>query len=110
MENILKKLVGDKKEYSEYKARLAKLPHDYAVAYAAIERYIYNFAAGDGIMTVIYDGLGIFEQAAADNVPLKDVVGEDPVEFATELMNNYPEQMWIVKQQNKLRRTIKELE
>lgn len=110
MENIFKKLVGDKKEYREYKERVAKLPHDYSVAYSAIERYMYNFAAGDGIMKVIYDGLSIFEQAAADQAPLKDVVGENPVEFAADLMSNYPEQMWIVKQQDKLRKTIKELE
>ena len=33
----------------------------------------------------------LFEQSAADGTPIREIVGEDPVEFAEAFLPNYPE-------------------
>jgi DNA-binding ferritin-like protein (Dps family) len=40
---------------------------------------------------MLEDLADLFEQGAADGTPLRDVVGEDPVEFAEAFLANYPQ-------------------
>lgn len=49
MIEILKKMVGDKKEYRQMMARVKALPGDYQFVYEKIQKYMWGFAAGDGL-------------------------------------------------------------
>ncbi|ENN6720299.1 DUF1048 domain-containing protein, partial [Listeria monocytogenes] len=49
----------------------------------------------------------MFENAAADNLELKAVVGDDLAEFADNLLSEFPEETWMDKQRQKLRDSIK---
>jgi DNA-binding ferritin-like protein (Dps family) len=45
---------------------------------------------GDSILTMLDDLADLFEQGAANGMPIRDIVGEDPVEFAEAFLRNYP--------------------
>ena len=38
---------------------------------------------------MLEDLADLFEQAAADGTPIREIVGEDPVEFAETFLQNY---------------------
>ena len=44
----------------------------------------------------------LFEQSAANGTPIREVVGEDPVEFAAASLRNYPEGQWISRERERL--------
>jgi DNA-binding ferritin-like protein (Dps family) len=48
-------------------------------------------ADGDSAVSMFEDFAGLFEQAAADGTPVREIVGEDPVEFVEAFVQNYPE-------------------
>jgi DNA-binding ferritin-like protein (Dps family) len=99
------KVIGDKRRWREYKARVQKLPPHYREAVGALERYM-TYLGGlgdaDSIMAMLDDLADLFEQAAADGTPVRDVVGEDPVEFAEEFLRNYPAGRWITRERERL--------
>ena len=109
MKNIITTIMGDKKEYKQFKNRVAELPTSYKTAFNALEKYMWNFAGGSGFMKVLNAALDIFEEAAGDQVALNDVLGNDPVAFADGLMAQYPDELWLRKQQNNLRAAIAEI-
>lgn len=109
MKNYIKELIESKKRYKEYKNAKEQLPTDYAKAMDALEKYMFNFAKGDGFMEVIYQVLDLLVENSNDQVPLKQVIGEDPVAFADEIMAQYPDELWIVKMQNQLRKSYRSL-
>ncbi|MFB9247047.1 DUF1048 domain-containing protein [Sphaerisporangium melleum] len=82
----------EKKRYRQYKARIKRLPENYRTAVEALERYLMHFGPGDGAgaMTMYEDLAELFEQSAADGTPIRDVFGEDPIEFVEAFMANYP--------------------
>jgi DNA-binding ferritin-like protein (Dps family) len=97
--------IEQKRHYRRYKARIAKLPASYRTAVAGLERYLnYLGGIGDGasILTMLDDLADLFEQAAADGTPIRELLGEDPVEFAEAFVRNYPAGQWIVREQNRL--------
>ena len=47
MENFLKKMIGDKKEWKRMEARAEALPSDYRIVYGEIKKYMWKFTAGD---------------------------------------------------------------
>ena len=61
-------------------------------------------------MVRLLDELGYqirpFEQAAANQTPVREIVGADPVEFAQEFLANYPEGAWIHRERERLRTSI----
>jgi DNA-binding ferritin-like protein (Dps family) len=61
-------------------------------------------------MSLLEDLADVFEQAAANDTPIKDVVGDDPVEFAEGFIRNYEDSSWINKEQERLTRAIEEAE
>lgn len=103
MHNLIKKLVGDKRDWHEYQARVEKLPPDFRRAMMAIQKYLFNWAKGAGMMGVVKEVLEMFEEAAAEGATVESVVGEDIAEFADELLREYPEETWIDKQRRQLR-------
>ncbi|MBC1591870.1 DUF1048 domain-containing protein [Listeria welshimeri] len=102
-----KKYREEKRDYKLYKKRIAALPEDYKTAMTAIETYLWNFAKGAGMFEILKNVLEMFENAAADNLELKAVIGDDLAEFADNLLNEYPEETWMDKQRTKLRDSIK---
>ncbi|KNH18303.1 hypothetical protein ACU18_08135 [Arthrobacter sp. ZBG10] len=101
-------MIDQKRRFRRYKARKEQLPANYRKVLDAVERYFWHFASGKGesILQLLDDVADLFEQAAADATPVRDIVGADPVEFAEELMRNYPESLWINKERERLAQTI----
>ncbi len=76
-------MIGDKRRWRQYKARVRQLPPNYRMAVETIERYLMYFvlADGDAAASMFEDLADLFEQAAADGTPVREIVGEDPVEY-----------------------------
>ncbi|MFC4016098.1 DUF1048 domain-containing protein [Nonomuraea purpurea] len=93
----------DKRRYWQYKARIKQLPENYRTAVEALERYLMHFgpADGAGAMTMYEDLAELFEQSAADGTPIRDLFGEDPVEFVETFMANYPLGQYRTRERNR---------
>ncbi|GAA0986564.1 DUF1048 domain-containing protein [Nocardiopsis tropica] len=99
----------DKKRYRQYKARTKQLPENYRTAVEALDRYLMYFGSitrGDILMEMLDDLIDLFEQSAAVGTPIREIVGEDPVEFAETFLANYSEGQWIKKERERLARAI----
>ena len=108
MTNFIEKVVGDfgdKRRWRAYKARVKALPESYRTAVEALNRYFMYFGGitkGDIMMRMLEDLADLFEQAAADETPVRAVVGTDPVEFAETFLRNYSDGQWINKERERL--------
>ena len=94
-----------KKRYRQYKARTKQLPASYRAAIDALDRYLMYFGAitrGDTLVSMLEDLADLFEQSAANGTPIREIVGEDPVEFAETFLQNYSEGQWINKERERL--------
>ncbi len=101
----ISKMITDKRRYRQYKARTKQLPANYHAAIEALERYLTYFGAitkGDVLMSMLEDLADLFEQSAASGTSVRDVVGQDPVEFAETFLQNYSEGQWINKERERL--------
>ncbi|QHA01989.1 DUF1048 domain-containing protein [Streptomyces broussonetiae] len=90
---FLSKVIGPKKRWRAYKARVKELPGNHRTAVEAIERYLMHFVPTDedSNASMFEDLADLFEQAAADGTPIREIVGEDPVEFVNAFAENYSE-------------------
>jgi DNA-binding ferritin-like protein (Dps family) len=90
---FLMKVIGPKKRWRAYKGRVKELPESHCTAIKAIERYLMHFVPtdGDSNAAMFEDLVDLFEQAVADGTPIRDIVGEDPVEFVNAFAENYSE-------------------
>jgi DNA-binding ferritin-like protein (Dps family) len=106
--SFISKVVGDKRRWREYKARVRQLPPNYRTAVDAIERYPMYFGPmdGDSAASVFEDLADLFEQAAADGTPIREIVGEDPVEFVDALVRNYEKGGYVTREQERLTEAI----
>jgi DNA-binding ferritin-like protein (Dps family) len=98
-----------KKRYRQYKARTKQLPANYRTAIDALDRYLMYFGSitrGDTLVSMLEDLADLFEQSAADGTPIREIVGEDPVEFAETFLQNYSEGQWINKERERLTSAI----
>lgn len=94
-----------KKQYRECKARIKKLPANYRAAFEAVERYLMyagGIAKGDVVMRMYGDLVDLFEESAANGTPIRDIVGQDPVEFIETFVANYSDGAWINKERARL--------
>ncbi|QIM16594.1 DUF1048 domain-containing protein [Leucobacter insecticola] len=99
----------DKKRWRKYKARKQDLPQSYRTAINGLERYIMYAGAivkGDILMQMMEDLLDLFEQAAADSTSIRNIVGDDPVEFAEDFLLNYEDGRWVNKERTRLNDAI----
>ena len=74
-------------------------------------------AAGRGVRAGPGDGAGwaemledladFFEQGAANGTPIRELVGDDPVEFVEAFVQNYPEGQWRIRERDRLVNGIK---
>jgi len=102
---LVSKAIGEKRRWREYKARIAQLPDNYRAAAEAIERYLMSSGGvvdADSSASLLDNIADLFEQSAADGTPIRQVVGEDPVEFVEALIRNYPEGDWRLRERQRL--------
>jgi DNA-binding ferritin-like protein (Dps family) len=101
---FMSRVIGDKRRWREYKARVRLLPPDYRTAVDAIERYLMYFGAleADSAASLFEDVADLFEQAAADRTPIRQIVGEDPVEFVDALVRNYSKGGYVDRERQRL--------
>jgi DNA-binding ferritin-like protein (Dps family) len=98
-----------KKQYKQYKARTKQLPANYRTAIDALERYLTYFGAitkGETLVKMLEDLADLFEQSAAGGTPIREIVGDDPVEFAETFLQNYSEGQWMNKERKRLNESI----
>ena len=55
---------------------------------------------------MLQDLADLFEQSAANGTPIREIVGEDPVEFAEAFLRNYPKGQWINRERERLTNAI----
>ena len=107
---FISKLIGDKRRWRQYKARVKALPEPYRTAVDAIEHY--NFGRGDGAgwAEMLEDLADLFEQSAANGTPIREIVGEDPVAFVEAFVQNYPEGHWRARERERFINAIERAE
>ena len=109
----ISKMITDKRRYRQYKTRTKQLPANYHAAIEALERYLTYFGAitkGDVLMSMLEDLADLFEQSAASGTSVRDVVGQDPVEFAETFAQAYVGKRWIDKERARLVQAIEDAE
>lgn len=105
------RMISEKKQWRQQKARLAALPRPHRDAAEAVEHYLLRVGAvfvndGDALLAMFGDLADLFEQAAADDTAIRDLVGEDPVAFVEDFLANYPSGSWLTKERARLNESI----
>jgi DNA-binding ferritin-like protein (Dps family) len=102
---FISKVIGPKRQWRQYKARTRQLPASYRTAVEALERYLmYCGPGGDGAeaASMFEDLVDLFEQSAVNGTPIREIVGEDPVEFLEAFVRNYPDGQWRIRERQRL--------
>ena len=113
MNKFISKVIGEKRQWRQHKARTRELPASYRTAVEAVERYLmYAGPGGDGAgaASMFEDLLDLFEQSAANRTPIREIVGEDPVEFLEAFVRNYPDGNWRTRERDRLISAIERAE
>jgi DNA-binding ferritin-like protein (Dps family) len=111
--DLATKVIGEKRRWRQYKARVGQLPPNHRTAAKGVERYLLHaggVADGETAMRMLEDLADLFEQSAADDVSVRAVVGDDPVEFVEAFIRNYDEGSWLRKERQRLVKTIDGIE
>jgi len=98
-------VIGEKRRWRQYKARTRQLPASYRTAVEALERYLMHIGPGGdgaGAASMFEDLVDLFEQSAANRTPIREIVGEDPVEFLEAFVRNYPDGQWRIRERERL--------
>jgi len=109
---FISKVVGPKRRWRAYKARVRQLPPSYRKAVEAIERYLMFFGSldADNAASLFEDVADLFERAAADGTPIREIVGDDPVEFVEALVANYSKGGYVTRERERLISAIESAE
>lgn len=109
---FIAKVIGPKRRWRAYKARVRQLPSNYRSAVDAIERYLMFFGPmdADSAASLFDDVADLFERAAADGTPIRDIVGDDPVEFVEALVANYTKGGYVTRERERLTSAIESAE
>lgn len=102
---LISKVIGPKRQWRQYKARTSQLPASYRTTVEALEGYL-MYCGGGGGTAMFEDLIDLFEQSAANRTPIREIVGEDPVEFIETFARNYSKDSWMVRERERLTRTI----
>jgi DNA-binding ferritin-like protein (Dps family) len=98
-----------KKQYKQYRARLDALPEPYLTTGKAVDRYLMasgSITDGATLVAMLGDLIDLWERAAADGTPVRDIVGDDPVEFAETFRAAYSGKEWLDKERARLRDAV----
>jgi DNA-binding ferritin-like protein (Dps family) len=71
-------------------ARVDRLPEEYRYVFHRIQKYMWNYAAGDGMdmLQVQYGLIELFEDGAARGKSVLEITGDDVAAFCDELLQN----------------------
>jgi DNA-binding ferritin-like protein (Dps family) len=105
---FITRMIDEKRRYRQYRARVEKLPSSYRTAIDAFGRYLMYFGTskGEELLVMLEDLADLFEESAANDTPIRAIVGDDPVEFAEAFRRNYPVGQWIFREQERLTSAI----
>ncbi|MBS1908189.1 MAG: DUF1048 domain-containing protein [Actinobacteria bacterium] len=98
-----------KKQYRQDKSRIEGLPAPYAQAATAMHRYLMYASGvtdGDTMTRMFTDMADLWERAAVDRTPVRDIVGDDPVDFAETFAKAYAGREWIDKERTRFTTAI----
>lgn len=101
--------LGQKKQYKQAVARVDALPEPYRSSAKALNRYFMYYGGitdGDTLVTMISDHTDLWERASIDGTPVRDITGDDPVEFAETFASSYQGTQWIDKERARLTKSI----
>ena len=110
MNNLLTKIIGDKKEWKAMEARARTLPRDYRVVYGEMKSYMWRFTASDGmdIVAILADVLAELEAAAAEGKPVLEVTGADVAAYCdAHLGHANPMDRYLQKWRSSLNRDVR---
>lgn len=102
-----------KKQFRQYRARLEALPEPYLGVAKAVQRYFMTTGGvtdGETLVTMMGDFVELWERAAADHTPVRDIVGDDPVEFADAFIEAYLGARWTDKEKARLTAAVEAAE
>ncbi|MDO5744071.1 MAG: DUF1048 domain-containing protein [Micrococcaceae bacterium] len=102
-----------KKQYKQDKARLEDLPEPYGSAAQAMHRYFMyygGFTDGRTLIRMFGDLADLWERAAVDGTPVREIVGDNPVDFAETFAQAYAGTHWIDKERARLNKAIEDAE
>lgn len=102
-----------KKQYKLDTARIDALPEPYGSAAKATHRYLMycgGIIDGDTLITMFGDLADLWERAAIDATPVREIVGEDPVTFAETFAQAYDGKQRIDKERARLNKAIENAE
>ena len=102
-----------KKQYKKDVARIEALPEPYRASAKAVQRYVMiagGITDGATLVTMFGDFADLWERAAADGTPVRDIVGDDPAAFAEEFAAAYQGKQWIDKERARLNKAITDAE
>jgi len=105
--------LDQKKRYKQYAARIDALAEPYRTVARALQRYYMyygGFVDGDTAVRMSGDSVDLWERAAADGTPIRDIVGEDPIAFAETFAQAYSGKQWIDKERARLLKAIEDAE
>ena len=102
-----------KKQYKQDKSRIDSLPEPYSSAAKAMHRYL-MYAGGitdaDTLTAMFGDLADLWERAALDGTPMREIVGDDPVDFAETFAQAYAGKQWIDKERTRLNKAVEDAE
>ena len=102
-----------KKQYKQYRARIEALPEPYGTVGKALQRYLMYYGGvtdGATALTMLGDLADLWERAATDGTSVRQIVGDDPVEFAETFAQAYTGRQWIDKERARLTKAIEDAE
>jgi DNA-binding ferritin-like protein (Dps family) len=102
-----------KKQYRQHKARIDALPEPYATAAKAMHRYFMYYGGvtdSETLIVMFGDLADLWERAATDGTPVRDIVGEDPVDFAETFVQSYQGKQWLDKERARLNKAMDDSE
>ncbi|MEW6555709.1 MAG: DUF1048 domain-containing protein [Actinomycetota bacterium] len=103
MDGLLKKIIGDKKEWRAMEARARALPRDYRVVYDEIKQYIWK-SSGLSSIDMFKGLLDLFEEGAANGKCVLEITGDDVAAFCDELLRG--EKTYTGKWREELNRDV----
>lgn len=100
-----------KKRYKRYREGVETLPEPYLTTAKAVDRYLMQAGGvtdGETFVRMLEDLLDIWQRAVADGTPVREIVGDDPVEFVDTFRSAYAGKDWTEKERARLRKAVDE--
>lgn len=102
-----------KKQYRQDKARIDALAEPYTTVAKAMHRYLLRYSGitdGETLVAMFGSLADLWERAALDRTPVREITGEDPVEFAESFAQAHGGAHWIDKERARLNKAVAEAE